>query len=217
MRIHTRKNILLTIFIWLTLFVTSNANALLTSTDYVANSGDKWLTNDSKTGLQWLDVTLTTNQTFDQVRQGEWSARGFRYATKAELQALFVNAGTPEDGLTHYFETESLIALLGATIVTTDRLGTYGLIGSDYFDNDITLQSQPIGQTFSAQLGKLDFYPYIGKAHFSGGHPFSNEASPYYGSFLVRAAPVPEPESNLMLMLGLMTIIFFSYKKTRKS
>lgn len=220
MRIHRQKNVLLTVLIWLSLFITSNANALLTSTDYIANSGDNWLTNDSKTGLQWLDVTLTINQTFDQVRQGEWFTRGFRYASKAELKALFINADTPDDGFdvthTHYFETKALIDLLGATIVTTDRLGTYGLIGNDFFDNVVTLSNHPIAQTFSAQLGKLDFFPYIGEAHFSGGHPFSNEASPYFGSFLVRAIPTPEPESYLMLMIGLITVIFTSYKRSSK-
>jgi hypothetical protein len=222
MTASSQKNALLTILISLGLFVTSNANAALTSTDYGLQSGDNWITSDSNTGLQWLDVTLTANQSFDQVRQGEWYAKGFRFATKVELQTLFINAGTPDDDFdlsnTHYFETKALIDLLGATIITTDRLSTYGYIGTDFFDNDITLQNHPIGETFSARLGKLDFLPsFFAEAYFGGGQPFSNEASPIWGSFLVRVTPVPEPESYMMMLTGLMAISFLVRAKQEKS
>jgi hypothetical protein len=199
----------------LSAFIVGNAKATLTSSDYQLNSGDNWITSDSQSGLQWLDLTVTMNQSFDQVRQGDWYANGFRYATKVELQTLFINAGTPDDNfdlsITHYSETKALIDLLGATLISTDRLSSYGLIGTDFFDNNITLQNHPVGETFSAQLGKLDLFPYIGEAHFTGGQPLSNEASTYWGSFLVRVTPVPEPNATAMFLFGL--IIIFIYKR----
>jgi hypothetical protein len=218
------KNLLSTALLFLSLFVTGHANATLNSSDYISNSGDNWITYDSDTGLQWLDVTLTTNQTFDQVRQGEWFANGFRYATKAELQTLFINAGTPEDenigiSKTYYYETKALIDLLGVTIdLLPDRLSTYGYIGTDFFDINIDILNHPIGEIFSAQLGKLDFFPDYGAvADFYGGHPFSNEASPNFGSFLVRTAAVPEPESYMMILTGLGLISFMVRVKKEKS
>jgi hypothetical protein len=68
------------------------------------------------------------------------------------------------------------------------RESTYGFTGSDFFGNTVTTTTYPIGTPFSAQLGKIDYLPFInlGEAHFSGGHPFSNEAALFYGSFLVR-------------------------------
>lgn len=218
MSFFIRKNLLpITLIMLSSFFVVANANATLTSIDYVYNSGDSLITVDSVTGLQWLDVTLTTNQTFDQVRQGEWIANGFRYATKVELQTLFLNAGTPDDGFdqatTHYFETKALIDLFGVTIIGEDRLSTYGYIGTDYFDNNVTLQNHPISETFSAQLGKLDSFSYFGEAHFTGGHPFSNEASPNFGSFLVRIAPVPEPETYSMMLVGLSLVGFIARRR----
>lgn len=158
--------------------VISDANAELTSSDYVSGFGDNQLTIDSQTGLQWLDVNLTINQSFDQIRLGEWYANGFRYSTKSELQTLFKNAGTPDDNFnlskTYYFQTKALIELLGATLIATDRFSTFGFIGMDLLGNDTSINMHPIGITFSAQLGKLDFFPYYVEAHFNGGHPFSD-------------------------------------------
>jgi hypothetical protein len=201
-------------------FIVSNANATLTSSDYLINSGDNWITSDSQTGLQWLDIPLTLNQSFDQVRQGEWFANGFRYATKLELQTLFINAGTPDDNFdlsnTHYSETKALINLLGASLISTDRISTYGYIGTDYSGNDISIQNHPVGETFSAQLGKLDLFPYIGEAHFTGGQPLSNEASANWGSFLVRVTPVPEPNATSMFLIGLILLVSYMRKSLLK-
>jgi PEP-CTERM motif len=217
MSFFCKKKILSIALTMLSTITVSHANATLISVDYVMNSSDNWITSDSLTGLQWLDVPLTANQTFDQVRQSEWFANGFRYATKTELQTLFTNAGTPDDNfnlsITHYFETKALIDLLGATLIATDRITTSGYIGTDYFGYDINLQSHPIGETFSAQLGKLDFFPYFGEAHFTGGHPFSNESSSNYGSFLVRIAPVPEPETYCMILTGLSFVGFITRRR----
>lgn len=197
--------------------VISDANAELTSSDYVSGSGDNWLTIDSQTGLQWLDVNLTINQSFDQVRLGEWYANGFRYATKSELQTLFKNAGTPDDNFnlsnTYYFQTKALIDLLGAIIISLEGYSsTYGFIGTDLSGNDISINTHPIGLSFSAQLGKLDFFPYYGEAHFTGGHPFSHEPSSMWGSFLVRVSPVPEPNIFYMYFAGLIIMILLRRK-----
>lgn len=186
-----------------------NATAEVFSADYTSGSGDGWITIDSSTGLKWLDVSLTAGLTFDEVRTGEWYSRGFRYATKEELIILFANAGTPDDGfdlsITHPAETLELAQLLGPTLVNPGRITVAGFIGTDFFDQDITLSNHPIGQGFSAQLGKIDYLTTEGEAHFTGGHPFSNQASDEYGSFLVSS--VPEPSTYAIMLIGLVGVI----------
>jgi hypothetical protein len=155
------------------------------------------VTTDTATGLDWLDVRLTVNQTFDQVRTGPYYQLGFRHATRGELQTLFANAGTPDDNFdistTHPSETAALVDLLGATRTSWNSRHSTGFSGTDFFGVDITLATHPIGTTFSALLGKVDYMDLrsvgsylLGEAHFSGGHPFSDQPSPDYGSFLVR-------------------------------
>lgn len=196
-------------------------NAALVSADWSAGSGDGWLTRDTISGLDWLDVTLTVNQTFDQVRTGMWYSQGFRHATASELNTLFNHAGTPDDNFdtayTYPDETRILAQLLGLTITSPDRESAYGFTGTDYFGNDITVESHPIGVTFDALLGKLDYISLvtglIGEAHFTGGHPFSDQASSNYGSFLVRATPVPVPAAIWLFGSGVLGLAASIHRK----
>lgn len=179
------------------LFSCDLANAELVSIDLVPGSGDQLLLHDTETGLDWLDVAQTANQNYDQVRTGAWYQVGFRHATIEQVRTLFLHAGVPDDGFdippTHPAEAAVLISLLGVTIVGDEgREGTWGFVGNDLFGNFITLTSHPLGQVFSALLGKVDHLPDIGEGHFSGGHPFSDEANPIWGSFLVRPNSWPQ-------------------------
>jgi hypothetical protein len=191
---------------------TSGANAALVSIDFAPGSGDHLVTRDTDSDLDWLNVPLTANQTYDQVRTGTYYRQGFRHATIDELQLLFVHAGLLNDGfdiaVTQPTQAKALVTLLGATITSEGRSSTHGFTGNDYFGNVVTLTNYPINTRFSALLGKIDFMDLtasglglIGEAHFTGGHPFSDQASPDYGSFLVRdacrtAGRSPNPKCN---------------------
>jgi hypothetical protein len=182
-------------------------NGELLSLDLNPGSADRLLLRDTETGLEWLDVTQTVNQTYDQVRTGIWYEAGFRHATVDQLRTLFLHAGTPDDGddpaVTYPDETNALITQLGATIVTRFRVSTYGFAGTDFFGNGVTLSTHPVGQRFDALLAKLDYLPAIfgnpplGEAHFTQGQPFSDEASPNWGSFLVRSYAWPSQDTFL--------------------
>ncbi|NQD36466.1 hypothetical protein HPT27_05460 [Permianibacter sp. IMCC34836] len=204
------------------------AHANLISTDFQADSGDGWITLDTVTGMEWLDVNLTAGQSFDQVRTGDWMRRGFRFATQQELLQLFINAGIPDDGYdvgnTHPAEALALALLLGPTIDAGSRVSVAGLVGTDFFGNAVSFATHPVGEPFSALVGKIDYidlsfipgWTAIGEAHFTGGHPFSNESDSSFGSFLVRgeAEPIPVPAPTTALLLAFSVLGLSRKRKT---
>lgn len=189
-----------------------HAGAALTSVDYVDGSGDGWITHDSATNQDWLDVSVTANQTYDQIRTGTWVAQGFHIASRDEVQTLFNNAGIPADSLDHYNEALNLANLLGPTLISGSRVSVAGFVSTDFFGNPVTLETHPIGQRFSALLGKVNALgafggmPAVGMADFAQGQPFSDQADPYYGAYLVRTA-VPEPSTSMLMLLGLAAVV----------
>ena len=197
---HIRlRNILAAAGIALTMLLPAGAQADLSRVNLKDGKASVGLAHDSATGLDWLDVRLTVNKTYDQVRTGRYYALGFRHATKAELQALFARAGIPDDGFdiaaTHPAQALALVALLGETARGRNSRSTLGLVGTDYFDRPITAVTHPVGKPFAPQLGRVQYLdlastelPVIGEAHFTGGHAASGEASEDWGSFLVRPA-----------------------------
>ncbi|MDX1410273.1 MAG: hypothetical protein R3330_19115, partial [Saprospiraceae bacterium] len=61
--------------------------------------GNNSITTDSETGLDWLDLGLSTGKTVAYVSSqfGTGGAYdGFRHATRAEVLTLFHNAGIPD-------------------------------------------------------------------------------------------------------------------------
>ena len=80
--------------------VPAMANAALVSTDLFA-TGDGLLTHDTETGLYWLDWSETYGLSYNDIVAGvgDWLANGFRYATLAETEAMFLgSAGFPSVG-----------------------------------------------------------------------------------------------------------------------
>lgn len=77
-------------------------NAALISVDLIQGSGDGVITRDTVSGLDWLDLTVTVNQTYDQVHTGSWYEADFRYALQGEVQTLFTHAGMPDPSSAAY-------------------------------------------------------------------------------------------------------------------
>ncbi len=76
------------------LFITPRADAALVSAGLFAPA-DGLLTHDTETDLAWLDLTPTAGLSYNQVSAdaGGWLTLGFRYATSAEVLALWTAAG----------------------------------------------------------------------------------------------------------------------------
>ena len=77
-------------------------------------------------------------------------------------------------------EALALVNLLGATI--DNASSTLALLGTDQLGQDVTPETHPVGVSFgaAAQVDYLDMGDgwLVGEAHFTGGHPFSDEAAP---------------------------------------
>ena len=58
-------------------------------------AGDGEITRDTDSGLDWLDLALTTNVSRYHIQAdvGGWISDGWRHATLSEACQLFANAG----------------------------------------------------------------------------------------------------------------------------
>jgi len=71
----------------------TDAHAALVSVDDPVFGVDS-ITRDTATGLEWLDVSLTLNRTWNGA-ESEFATYGFRHATQIEVGELVANAGIP--------------------------------------------------------------------------------------------------------------------------
>lgn len=101
--------------------VPTGASAMTLSSADLFTSGDGLLTRDSATSLEWLDLTATTGLSRVDVLAdvGGWISLGFRLATRAEVDSLWIDLGFPVT--TGSFDPAndpfyaSFVALLGET------------------------------------------------------------------------------------------------------
>ncbi|MFC1750914.1 PEP-CTERM sorting domain-containing protein [Pseudomonadota bacterium] len=227
------NKILATLFFSAGLYTNANA-ALIGVQDH-----DNYFT-DTNNGVDWLDVTLTTNRSFNDISSqlgagGEFE--GWRYATAQEFTEM-LNATTGlSTGLTganqnYNGENElfaELIALFGSTI-DQYYIATYGADADTYHGF--------AEGTYSETLGILaDYYnPHGSGFQFTGqlrddDRIISNidildtartnfyitptHESLYIGSYLVREAKIPEPTVISLLALGLAGIALARRKKEK--
>ena len=168
------------------------ASAVLIVTDLLT-PGDGWVTRDTETDLDWLDVFLTQNLSYDDVQGGAggWIADGWRHATEAEVCDLFERHGLvpvpcPGDVSTNGTVGGDLHPFLGATS---------GFQTGIYDDGDADPRVGTASQVFfvippGIQASSAEVLP---------NAIASDEAGAIRGHYLVRA--VPEPGTLVLLLL----------------
>lgn len=203
----------------LTLFGTVTfANAALIERDLNPDSGDHSLTFDSRTGFEWLDVTLTQGRSFDEVKNGwgGWLAQGFRIAHQNELDGLIESGGLLPNNLYQTYPktgtasdvqaVKDLIQKLGITFIYEDqgspyqRRSTNGYIADDY-------SSSPGYESFGryADIGFYELGWTTSAWAYDGSSTQVHRDSQYgnLGTFLVRdslVSAVPEPSMFVLLV-----------------
>ena len=193
-----------------------DTSAALISGDWMS-TGDNLITHDTETGLEWLDLTETKKMNYNYISSqlgsgGEFE--GFRYATKNEMDSLFLAFDLPLDAAAHINSEPAgdpailnFNSIMGETLDDSGVYGTYGIIGEvstegahhylgvayDYY-NGVNLYSTstiyssiPDDAIWDDPTSSIDY----------GG----------IGSFLVRPAVVPVPAAVWLFGSGLIGLI----------
>lgn len=175
------------------------------------------ITRDTATGLGWLDVTLSTSISYDEillelVPGGAFEE--FRLATSAELLEFWVNAGINiEVGFFSEFTTENFLPIVDLqALVGVTGQGSLG--GGNFFDlTNGFIESVPDSRGFitAGSLG-ADPDPTL-TARPSFGLTLPDTSGPLFGSFLVL---VPEPEADALTLAALAAVVFLVCKNTSR-
>ena len=205
-------------------------------------AGDGKITRDPITGLEWLDLTETFALSINDVLDGAgptggWiSGLGFRYATIAEVETLFVNHGFPDINSPTAANVpffESFLFLFNTPCSTAPSVVprvpvscspvSFGFTGS--IAEPVTLSSP---ERFA--LSDVRFFP-LGGADSSAPcctpvawprtvginqtASFKNEGSDVIGHWLIRTTEVSEPSTVALFAAGLLGLVS-GYRNRRR-
>jgi len=171
------------------LILSSHSNAALVERD-LWTLGDARITFDWISGLDWLDVTATLNQSWDTVKNRLVSGGdldGFRLATIQELSQFLDQAGIIQSNFTpaDLGEKQNMISL-------------FSLIGATNPELHITEARYDAPTQFgnTHNIWKLNYSP-NGQSTTSYDNGYTEDSSSTgdlrRGSFLVRTSPIPIP------------------------
>lgn len=188
-----KKQIITLLALSLLLIVPSTSEAVIMSANDTTFGADS-ITRDTASNLDWLDLTITANQSWNQVNsQLATTYAGFRFATDAELNILRTNAGFVGSALADRDAAIALINLIG--ILTPSASTNF----SDGFTSNL---ANATDHNFSRLLYTDTVGQFIIPASFLG----PDIVSPQFGSYLVRdsSSVVPEPITLTLFGTGLV-------------
>lgn len=203
-------------------FCTLGAHAVL------IDLGDTTL--DSRTGLQWLDVTESQGFSYNQIVSGAggFIADGWRFATGNELRDLssfYVGTadGLPSSDVLPLVRGTRALALLGITLSVNNDLGKHRVDDPNdpwliatlgIFDDQSPANCPGLAASSCVGFGEIvlrDFNPGFEITWQSFDDFFGNDSiAPQVGAFLVRQ--VPEPSTVGLLAMGLLGLGFMRRK-----
>lgn len=211
---HYRPYLFVANFYLLLSFYSLNATAAVFSVDDIDGFGVSALTRDSKQGLDFLDVTFSTNLTFDAVEAQLGVGgifEGYRFASIEEVVTLINNYGFSPTavafgdtvGSTDSDQISQLVDMMGQTLIIDAHRATVGLTGTSsgeyqYFVriND-SLDSNFNDQILAASLGSKE-----------------GIKTPFSGHYLVKQFFIFEPATISLIALGLV-LLAYRHKKCK--
>ena len=196
-----------------------SAEALLIEADLFA-AGDGLITLDTRTGLEWLDLTATVGLTYATVVHGAggWTDLGFRMANGIEVCDLITSNAVPMDctmriknprsAVSSEFSTETFINLFGVW-----SLPEWGSIVTAGIFNDGTPWKAGRFEVVSGLITgagyEVDSVDWFTSTASTGFFAISEP-----GYFLVRSS-IPEPATGLLVGGGL--VAFAAQRAGRRS
>lgn len=181
--------------------------------------GDRQLVLDTQSGLTWLNISQTTLRSYDEISAGYGGfigAKGFRYATGAEVGTLLANYGISEllpgtysTGIGHGLVTSLMTSYLGVTWANYNSRAIVGITADNDTFNGVA--THHFAYLYSNDFGQWTASQYWGQVY----NDYAGQPVPGWeiSSFLVKS-PVPEPAS--LLLLGAGTTALLMIKRARR-
>ena len=197
-----------------------------------AFAGADVVTFDDVNNLEWLDVTQSTNLSFNTVAGGIAPAgafEGWRHATASELTALFTTGGFPppfaDNSLVLQPTAATMEALIRQLGITFD-VGTFPIIDfqhfvSGIFDDEGGTTDQGVAVLLVTTLTEEGFDPrqFVLRATIiSDVIPPPRSNGPSTGHWLVRsplAASIPEP--SMLILFGSGVVLLGAMRRRKRA
>lgn len=184
--------------------------ALIEITDPTSLGGANNVTQDTLTGLEWLDLTASSGISYNDITVqfapgGTYD--GWHHATKAEVTTLFTGSAGLTLGNTPGIDPNAVqfVSLVDITQLTFANTGTASR-GRYNDDASGTPNNNLAGSAFvSFQPTSLIFGPAFTNVILMDDQPVNSQSIPSFGTghWLVRNA-IPEPSSLTLALLALI-------------
>jgi hypothetical protein len=175
------------------------------------NPGDELLIQDTETGLEWMNMSLTDGLTASQIRSdyGGYLSAGFRLATATEVTAVMESGGLIPDGVIRFGGVgyQSAVNFLDLFGITDPNPPTNFFGNNSWIEGSSSLYPDFVAHAYVAIRTTTEMYRagLVYDGSFDG-HWSPDTQTDSYGNWVVRN-PIPIPSAVWLLGSGLISLV----------